>query len=84
MKAERTRATTSRRGYGARHQRIRRALQPLVAAGLVTCARCGLRIHPGESWDLGHDDLNRALHRGAEHQRCNRATNTGRVQSREW
>jgi hypothetical protein len=57
------RAKTGVRGYGARHQRIRRALEPLVRAGLATCARCQRRILPGEPWDLGHDDLDRSATR---------------------
>ena len=84
MAKRRIRAKTSRRGYGARHQRLRRQLEPLVRAGLVNCARCGERILPGASWDLGHDDVDRSRYRGAEHVRCNRATNLGRVASREW
>lgn len=31
-------------------------------------------IAPGSDWDLGHDDRERDVYRGAEHQRCNRAT----------
>jgi len=78
------RAKTVARGYGARHRRIRRAFEPIVAAGLATCARCGQRIHPGEPFDLGHDDLDRSRYTGPEHRACNRATNTGRITSREW
>lgn len=66
--------STTARGYGAEHQRARRAWAPVVAAGLVDCWRCGERIPADAPWDLGHDDLDRTMHRGPEHQRCNRAT----------
>lgn len=70
------RARTAARGYGAQHQRLRRAWAPHVAAGLVDCARCGHRITPGTPWDLGHHDHNRSVYTGPEHAACNRATNT--------
>jgi hypothetical protein len=60
--------------YPGSHQAIRRALAPQVAAGTVTCWRCGQLIRPGEPWDLGHDDHDRSIYRGPEHAgRCNRA-----------
>ena len=78
MAKERVRAKTSLRGYGARHQWIRRALEPLVRAGLATCARCQRRILPGEPWDLDHDDDDPLQRRylGPSHRRCNRAVVT--------
>lgn len=67
------RGSTASRGYGGKHQRLRAKWKPLVAAGLVTCWRCGELIEPGECWDLGHDDVTRA-YRGPEHdRRCNRS-----------
>jgi hypothetical protein len=68
------RRTTTQRGYGAQHQRLRRIWAPRVAGGQVPCARCGMLIAAGELWDLGHDDHNRDRYTGPEHARCNRAT----------
>lgn len=65
--------TTTRRSYGAAHRRMRRDWAPLVEAGGVGCWRCEKPIEPGAPWDLGHDDLDRAILRGPEHRRCNRA-----------
>jgi hypothetical protein len=59
------------RGYGAEHQRIRRALQRLVAAGCAVCTRCSKTIALGEDWDLDHTDDRRG-YRGAAHSSCNR------------
>jgi hypothetical protein len=84
MAKRRFRAKTSVRGYGSRHQAIRRALAPVVAAGLARCVRCGERIEPGTPWDVGHDDIDRSITRGAEHRSCNRATRSVRVVSRRW
>ena len=71
---DRARGTTAQRGYGTAHQRLRRALVPLVQAGRVTCWRCGLPIDPSEPWDLGHDDHDRTITRGPEHANtCNRS-----------
>jgi hypothetical protein len=73
--SRRRRPTTTARGYGHRHQQRRAELAPLVATGLVSCARCGTRIMPGEPWDLGHrDGSGKRVYSGPEHRRCNRAT----------
>jgi hypothetical protein len=89
--------TTSERGYGREHVRLRREWERVVRRGGVTCARpgCGRLIAPGEPWDLGHDDQDRTRYTGPEHAGCNRATaahrkerelqaSQSRRQSREW
>jgi hypothetical protein len=78
------RAKTHTRGYGWKHQQLRRSLAREVAAGLATCARCGRPIDPDEQWDLGHDDYDRTLYTGPEHRACNRATTRRRRTSRRW
>lgn len=70
---EAKRGTSTQRGYGRAHQTLRARLAPKVQAGLVDCWRCGQPIQPDEAWDLGHDDADRSLYRGAEHARCNRS-----------
>lgn len=75
---------TSRAGYGARHQRLRRELAPLVDAGMMRCGRCGDRIRPGTPWQLDHLDHPLAHQLGlyranpASHRRCNIASAQGR------
>jgi hypothetical protein len=42
------RRSTTLRGYGAGHQALRKRLEPLVAAGMFECARCGKPIRSDE------------------------------------
>ena len=80
--------STTARGYGTAHQRLRKAWARRVAAGGVYCARCGYLIIPGEPWDLGHADHDRTIYAGPEHRSCNRATagrrRKLRLRSRVW
>ena len=73
-----SRAGTSARGYGGKHQALRKRLAVLVASGRAVCWRCGRAIYPGQSWDLGHDDRDRTIYRGPEHARCNRSSGARR------
>jgi hypothetical protein len=79
-------AQTTASGYGWRHQRYRKMLAPIVAAGGTACSRCAELIQPGEAWDLDHDDNDRSRYLGPSHVKCNRAT-AGRRRPRrrrEW
>ena len=58
------------RGYGSVHDARRRQVAPLVAAGNVTCVRCGYPIRPRERWHLDHTD-DRKGYLGVSHAYCN-------------
>lgn len=69
------RPSSAQRGYDRDHQRQRQAIAEGLARGdTVGCWRCGQGITEGMAWDLGHDDTDRSIVRGAEHSACNRAT----------
>lgn len=71
------RPTTTQRGYGIEHQRLRRAIATQIERdGAVSCWRCGRPIVAGQRWHLGHDDADRSRYRGAECVACNCATAT--------
>jgi len=59
--------STTSRGYGNSHQKLRKALAAAVEVGAVCCSRCGELIEAGEKWDLGHDDHDRSVYTGPEH-----------------
>jgi hypothetical protein len=62
------------RGYDRTHDRTRQQyIDHMRSGGRINCWRCGGRIQPGEPWDLGHDDHDRSVTRGAEHRHCNRS-----------
>ncbi len=74
--------STTERGYGSEHQKLRARWSAIVERGQVNCARCGRWIAPGTPWDLGHDDIDRHTYTGPEHASCNRATSAHRAQRR--
>jgi hypothetical protein len=78
--------TTSARGYGWAHQKLRERWKRVVDAGGAVCARCGRPIVPGTPWDLGHvDGSAKALYSGPEHRKCNRGARPAkRRQSFPW
>lgn len=68
---ERRRGSRQARGYGADHDRLRRAYEQRLAAGeTFTCAKCHKVVTAAHAWQLGHDDLRRS-YTGPEHNRCN-------------
>lgn len=62
--------STTRRGYGHDHQKLRAKIKPTVDAGLAWCARCHQPIAPGTAWHLDHTD-DRTGYLGPSHEDCN-------------
>lgn len=67
--------TTTQRGLGYPHQRLRAALLPQAYG--TACPRCGQLMLQGQDLDLDHDQLPRALGGRAgqgrmAHRSCNR------------
>lgn len=60
---------TTDRGYGWRHQKLRKLLLP-TAYG-KPCTRCGLPLVKGQALDLDHTD-DRSGYSGFAHRSCNR------------
>lgn len=70
--------STRARGYGARHQQLRRSWARRVVAGGVDCARCGGPIVEGMEWHLDHTP-DRTGYLGPSHADCN--LRNGRAQT---
>jgi hypothetical protein len=70
------------------YRQARAAAKELVEAGYGHCWRCWGWIPPGSRWHLGHDDWDRTVIRGPEHERCNltAAARKGRLvaSARRW
>jgi hypothetical protein len=67
--------TTTQRGYGHPHQRLRARWKPTVDAGqafchAVICLKPTRHIQPGTPWHLGHTP-DRTAWTGPEHEQCN-------------
>ena len=76
---DRARGTTTQRGYGAEHQRMRTDYQQRMDAGeRFICWRCATLGKPHDidpnDWQLGHDDRDRSIYRGPECSTGNQAT----------
>ena len=77
--------STTAKGYGSAHMKLRSRWAPLVATGTIACALCGKRIRPGSKWHLSHADRPDAhrlgLYSGPAHARCNNGTNRRQLRS---
>jgi len=62
--------SSTKRGYGATHQRERKRWATIVNQGQATCCLCGTPITPGTKWHLDHTP-DRTSYRGAAHADCN-------------
>lgn len=78
---QRHRGTTTQRGYGHDHQRLRKQLLARWRPGDI-CARCLMPMWgPPAYIDLGHT-ADRTGYTGLEHRRCNRADGARRGNQR--
>lgn len=68
---ERDRGTRQERGYDAHHDALRAQWQAELNVRPIPCWRCKELIYPGYPWHLGHDDDDRTVYRGPEHELCN-------------
>ena len=75
---EQRRGSRQQRGYGPKHQAMRRGYQRRMDKGeAFTCWRCPCPIDPDE-WALGHCDSDRGRYHGPECPPCNDATSSRR------
>ena len=72
-------ASTTARGYGYAHQRLRAALLPQAYG--KPCPRCGETMERGQDLDLGHTD-DRTGYQGMEHASCNRRDGADKTNAR--
>lgn len=63
--------TTTERGYGSAHAKLRREWAKKVDAAEVQCSACGRFIEPGTKWHLAHDPNDRSIYAGPQHAECN-------------
>lgn len=68
--AEKVRGSSSQRGYGTAHKKIRASWRARIENGGVCCSICGKPIPPGSNFHLDHND-DRSGYTGATHQACN-------------
>ena len=65
------RGTTTQRGYGHQHQKLRHEWEQRMAHGAQpTCPRCHQPIRSGQPWQLDHNSQ-RTGWLGPSHTRCN-------------
>lgn len=75
-------ASSSKRGYGAEHRRIRAKWQAVVDRGEVSCCLCGQPIAPGSRWHLDHTP-DRTGYRGPAHVGCNQTDGARRARAKQ-
>ena len=64
--------TTTERGYGHTHAKLRKRYASRMAQGeAFPCTRCHRVVMHGMAWDLDHDDT-RQGYLGPAHRSCNR------------
>ena len=61
--------STTQRGYGSKHQALRKRLLPLAIG--TPCVRCGAPMLADQELELDHTD-DRTAYEGFSHKRCNR------------
>ena len=71
--------TTTQRGYGSKHQALRKQLLPKAYG--TPCPHCGEPMLEGQKLDLDHTE-DRAGYRGFSHSSCNRAAGTRKANAR--